>query len=374
MGVTPRAEAAGPGQYSPPDWWPLRDTHVVGCTNGNGCVVPAEGYHGYWALDINATRETEIYAAGAGQVVSAIGDQGGNCEFLSHRSGTCPDGSRGNLVAINHDAAGEVNTFYLHFTDVFVQTGDWVDQNTLLGTAGDSGLSYPDYVHLHFELRHPRIGVDPAPLRACHGDQVKSFPGEFGKTSWSQVTAYEYAVRSDGAGCAGAIEPTDPTGRLESATRTDGGTVRFVGRARDADTAGPVTVVGLIDGNEVGRSRPTPVSLTQGFDFAVPVDGRAHTACVRALNLGGGSDVILPVCHALDAVATAEPPVTTTTTTISPATPATIPLATPTVVVAGTPLARTGSSAGRLAVVGVLTAGLGALVVVGTRRRRGWGH
>jgi len=259
VGIVPAVEAAGPSEYAAPEWWPLRGSHLIGCTNGNGC---GDGYHGYWALDINATRDTEIYAAGAGQVELAVGNQGGNCEFAVYRSvARCPDGSRGNLVRIKHDATGEVTSYYLHFTSVFVKTGDWVDQNTLLGTAGDSGLSGPGYVHLHFEVRHGAFSVDPVPLRACHGDQLKSYPGEFqGKTSWSQVTAYQYAVRSDGTSCAAGTTTTLGSG---TSTTVAGGTTTTLAPGPTTTVAGGTTTT--------FAGRPgAPVLVGGAAGYAVP--------------------------------------------------------------------------------------------------------
>ncbi len=226
----------GPDRFGEPEWWPLRGRHVVGCTNMNGCFGD---YHGYWALDINAVRGDEVYAAGAGQVTLAVADQGGNCDtsvYPDERS--CPDGSRGNRVVIKHEANGDVTTRYLHLTRVVVEAGDWVDPNTLIGTAGDSGWAGVGYVHLHFEKRARQangsiLDVDPVPLKACHGDELKSYPQELGKTSWSRVTAYEFTVRSDGVGCAGggtattvgAPDPAQPqpvatTAPTVAATRT----------------------------------------------------------------------------------------------------------------------------------------------------------
>jgi murein DD-endopeptidase MepM/ murein hydrolase activator NlpD len=212
--TTRPGEPPGSGRYGAPEWWPLRGTHLVGCTNANGC---GGDYHGYSALDIDAERGDEIYAAGAGEVTLAVGDQGGSCDtsvYPDERS--CPDGSRGNRVVIEHDASGAVTTRYLHLTTVVVEAGDLVDQNTLLGTAGDSG--WAGHVHLHFEQRARQangsiLDVDPVPLKACHGDQLKSYPQELGKTSWSEVTAYRYLVRSDGTACAGG-RPAPPVPAL----------------------------------------------------------------------------------------------------------------------------------------------------------------
>jgi hypothetical protein len=267
VAIAPQAIAGGPAQYSAPDWWPLRGSHVVGCTNGNGCHFNGvDGYHGYWALDIDATRDTDVYAAGAGQVEIAVADQGGNCDFLTYgNQNDCPDGSRGNLVRIRHDAAGQVSTFYLHFSTVFVKTGDWVDQNTLLGKAGDSGLAGAGYVHLHFERRLGNFQVDPVPLRACHGDQLKSYPGEFeGKTSWSQVAAGQYTVRSDGTACAPVTATTagnSTTSMLGSSTTTT-----LAPSTTTTTTSHTATIIGRASGYSVPN-----LTIFGGVPAGVPV-------------------------------------------------------------------------------------------------------
>jgi hypothetical protein len=240
---------------------------VVGCTNGNGCHFNGvDGYHGYWALDIGATRDTDIYAAGAGWVERAVSDQGGNCNFSTYgNQNNCPDGSRGNLVRIRHDAAGDVSTFYLHFSSVFVKTGDWVDQNTVLGKAGDSGLAGAGYVHLHFERRLGHMQVDPVPLKACHGDQLKSYPAEFaGKTSWSQVTAGQYTVRSDGTACAPATTTT-----AGSSTTTTVGTSTTTTSAPSTTTTTTRHTTTII-GRASGYSVPN-LTIFGGVPPGVPV-------------------------------------------------------------------------------------------------------
>ena len=98
----------------------------------------------------------------------------------------------------------------------------------------------------------------------------------------------------------------NPDGHLDSASRVTGGQVRLVGWARDADAAGAaVTVRALVDGIAAGQATAGLARAdvgAHGFDLAVPVDGRAHTICAQALNLGGGSDTILAGCAAIPAL------------------------------------------------------------------------
>lgn len=265
--------AKASGQYGAPEWWPFRGSHVVGCTNGNGCLFAGvEGYHGYWALDIRATRDSDVYAAGAGQVEVAVADQGQNCDFLVYgEDKNCPDGSRGNLVRIKHDSTGAVTTFYLHLSSVSVKTGDWVDQNTVLGKAGDSGLAAPGAVHLHFELRHGLFAVDPVPLLACLGDELKSYPGELGgKTSWSQVTANQYTVRSDGTSCAPGSTATATALAATTTTTAAGGTTTTAPPATTATTT-PAGGGTAVRGDAAGFSVPN-LTIFGGTPKGVPVE------------------------------------------------------------------------------------------------------
>ena len=214
-GLAPEpAAAAGPGQYGAAEWFPLRGEHQVGCTNGNqGCG----GYHGYWALDLPAGRGEAVHAAGAGRVIRAVKDQGGNCPGQV-TSAACPNGSKGNSVTVDH--GGGVTTLYLHFSTVSVSVDDWVDASTVLGGAGDSGPSTPGFHHLHFEKRLNGTRVDPVGLKACLGNRLTSYPGEWGKGSWSQVPAFgPLRPRSDGVGCAVSWPPPDGT------FVNDGGTI-----------------------------------------------------------------------------------------------------------------------------------------------------
>jgi Ca2+-binding RTX toxin-like protein len=244
-----------------------------------------EGYHGYWALDIDATRQSEIYAAGAGQVDLAVADQGGNCDFLLYGNvARCPEGSGGNQVRIKHDAAGFVKSYYLHFTNVFVKTGDWVNEDTLLGTAGDSGLASPGSVHLHFEVRHGSFGVDPVPLKACHGDELKSYPGEFqGKTSWSQVAVRQYTVRSDGTYCAAGIPTT--LGGGTTTTVAPSTTTTTVPRTTTTLGGGTTPIAGSASGYQVPNLTifggvQAPLGPTPSVTLAADASNSPQTASV----------------------------------------------------------------------------------------------
>lgn len=92
----------------------------------------------------------------------------------------------------------------------------------------------------------------------------------------------------------------DPEGRLDSATRIDGGSIRVIGWASDRDIAGPIQVQALVDGAVAGQTTAN-VSRSDvgahGFNFVVPTDWRSRQVCAKALNAGGGGvDVVLPDC------------------------------------------------------------------------------
>ena len=207
---TPPAEAASSGEYAAPDWLPLRGTHRVGCTTGNGCDG---GYHGYAAIDFEAVRGEAVYAAGAGRVI-AVRTGGVNCPDDSPPF-TCAPEQYANTVEIDHGAG--VVTRYLHFDTVDVKVNDWVDQNTRLGGAGDSGPATPGFVHLHFEKQVDGTKVDAGPLRACVGSALVGYPTTWGASTWSAVPAFSRTVSSNGNTCAPASSaparrvPGEPT-------------------------------------------------------------------------------------------------------------------------------------------------------------------
>ena len=90
-----------------------------------------------------------------------------------------------------------------------------------------------------------------------------------------------------------------PVGNLDSVVRIDGGHVRLAGWAKDPDTSSPIQVQGLIDNNNVGAVNASNTRQDvgpHGFNFIVPTDWRAHTACVRAIDSAGGPNTVLNGC------------------------------------------------------------------------------
>ncbi len=202
MGIK-AAHAAGTGQYSAPEWFPLRRA-AGGAEVKNGCTylspyapenICNDGntpyYHTWWALDLMVANGSPVYAAGAGQV---------SLHPLPNTSGY------GNYIIVNHGSFG--STLYGHLSAFSVSNGAWVDQNTQIGSSGDSGAS--GVYHLHFEKINPGgswghggSSVDPGPLKACHGSTQVTYPQAWGVTTWKGMHWGAHTGYSDGTSCSG---------------------------------------------------------------------------------------------------------------------------------------------------------------------------
>ncbi|HHO51831.1 MAG TPA: M23 family metallopeptidase [Deltaproteobacteria bacterium] len=91
-------------------------------------------------IDIAAPRGSAIHSAAAGIVRSAA-----------------LQGGYGNLVVLDH--GGGVETRYAHCDAISVEVGQRVEAGEILGTVGSTGRTTGP--HLHFELRHDGVAVDP---------------------------------------------------------------------------------------------------------------------------------------------------------------------------------------------------------------------
>lgn len=101
------------------------------------------GYH--MGIDIGAPYGSPIVAAAAGTVEEANGDD-------SH--------GYGNHVLISHGFGYE--TMYGHMSRIVAKKGEKVKQGQLIGYVGDSGYAFGP--HLHFEVRHNGVKINPQPL------------------------------------------------------------------------------------------------------------------------------------------------------------------------------------------------------------------
>lgn len=91
--------------------------------------------HGYNAVDIGAPTGTILHAAADGQVI------------IARSSGW--NGGYGKYIVIAHKNGTQ--TVYGHLSQVLVSSGDFVNQNQIIGKTGNTGNSTGP--HLHFEVR-----------------------------------------------------------------------------------------------------------------------------------------------------------------------------------------------------------------------------
>ena len=189
----------GPGQYSAPEWLPLRrnvtGTEVkVGCTyNSHGSQFGYEcgGHHSRWALDLIADAGTPVYAAGKGFAVNATG-QGGSSGY-------------GNVIKIDHGMG--VTSLYAHLSKVEVPAqGMWVDQNTEIGKVGSTGSSSANHLHFEKQVSGASGPVDPGPLKACALGVQVSYPAIRGYNTWYGLAWGAFTLFSDGTDCPTAAE------------------------------------------------------------------------------------------------------------------------------------------------------------------------
>ncbi len=136
---------------TPPAGWPLED--LPEGSSGFLWPAPRRAISGWYfhdpanprhiGLDIAAALHDPIFATADG-VVSFVG----------------PHGGYGNLVVIDH--ADGWQSWYGHLSSISVVAGQQVRQGEMIGAAGSTG--YSTGPHLHFELRHNGVPVDPLVL------------------------------------------------------------------------------------------------------------------------------------------------------------------------------------------------------------------
>jgi murein DD-endopeptidase MepM/ murein hydrolase activator NlpD len=121
-----------PVEADPPLRWPLKGVLYARFGKRGG-----ESHDG---IDLAAPAGTLVRTAGAGQVLFA-GEQPGY----------------GLLVIVEH-APGWV-TLYAHNRELRVHEGERVSEGQVVATVGESG--HTTGPHLHFELRHNGLPIDP---------------------------------------------------------------------------------------------------------------------------------------------------------------------------------------------------------------------
>ena len=97
------------------------------------------GYH--TGIDIAKELGSSVNASLDGKVIKAGYNNGGY----------------GNLIVIEH--GNNMKTYYAHLSEIYVNVGDMVKKDDIIGAIGSTGNSTGP--HLHFELRVDNQPVDP---------------------------------------------------------------------------------------------------------------------------------------------------------------------------------------------------------------------
>jgi murein DD-endopeptidase MepM/ murein hydrolase activator NlpD len=122
--------------------WPLagRGRNSVTSNFGPRKSPGAGGSTFHKGIDIDGVREERVMSAQGGEVV-----------FAGRMSGF------GNVVMIDH--GGRLITVYGHLSRSIVRVEEEVSQGQTIGYIGSTGAATGS--HLHFEVRHKGISVDP---------------------------------------------------------------------------------------------------------------------------------------------------------------------------------------------------------------------
>jgi murein DD-endopeptidase MepM/ murein hydrolase activator NlpD len=127
-------------------------------------ITGAERFH--QGTDIAAAEGTPVLAAYSGKV---------------EISGWL--GGLGLAVIISHESDRESR--YGHLSEVFVQSGQWVEQGTVIGLVGSTGMSTGP--HLHFELWKKELGewvaTDPSPYLVGALERLNRFLAQQSKSN-----------------------------------------------------------------------------------------------------------------------------------------------------------------------------------------------
>lgn len=122
---------------------PIKSTwYNSGGFDASGALRP-NGRRGHGGVDMRTQAGTPVYPMAPGTVTNV---------------GTDPLG--GNVVNVQH--AGGVRTYYAHLSTAKVHKGDKVDNNTVLGTVGQTGNAKGTVPHLHFQVWSNEQLQDPA--------------------------------------------------------------------------------------------------------------------------------------------------------------------------------------------------------------------
>lgn len=99
------------------------------------------GVHRHLGIDLAGHKGSSIFASHTGRVIYA------GHEFSGY----------GNIVMIESDNGWA--SFYAHCDEIHVKEGDVIKKGQTIASMGETGNARG--VHLHFELRHNKVPVDP---------------------------------------------------------------------------------------------------------------------------------------------------------------------------------------------------------------------
>jgi len=329
----------------------LRDTTPFGSVDtrqGGAGTVQVAG----WVIDPDAPGGTgqvrvslpdRSVVADATQVRSDVGavyPAFGSAHGFNVTIGGVPAGTRRACVAFLNPGPGiDVDAGCLNVTVTAPTTGPPVGAvtavSTTTGTAVVSGFAVdPDAVGpVSVELTLAGqtqtvvadavvagLGATYAGLGDLHGFSA-TFTGVAGDGLQACATARNIGPGADQTiGCFVVVTPGGPpTGALEDVTRS-GATLSARGWADDPDTDGPISVVMTVDGIPLATGvadRPRADSTESAG--AIDVNGFALSGawnpspgskrvCVRAVNVGRGSDMELRACRTIEVPAPPPPP------------------------------------------------------------------
>jgi peptidoglycan hydrolase-like protein with peptidoglycan-binding domain len=136
---------------------PVRFLRPLNVPEGDGFGYPGGRRHD--GIDFPAPLGTPIGAAGVGTVLSAGWNSGGY----------------GNLVIVQHRLGYQ--TYYAHLSRFAVSSGSRVAGGVRIGYVGTTGHSTGP--HLHFEVRHNGVPINPEPLFLAGSSLGKLLAGPF---------------------------------------------------------------------------------------------------------------------------------------------------------------------------------------------------